>query len=255
MKAQQTARAQTRQRTTRLTIIVVGAIVAVFGIAYIANTFIGGDDAAPATLPPIDSLPVSSDAVVDPATGEVVPAGCPPAEGTADQTQSFDAAPPMCLDPAVQYSALVSTSLGDFTIELDQADAPLTVNNFVFLARNKYFDETICHRIIPGFVVQCGDPEGTGLGGPGYQFAAELPDAGQYQLGSVAMANSGTDTNGSQFFIVTGDQGVQLPPSYSLFGQVTTGFDETVVPIEAVGTASGTPSETVDINSVTILVS
>ena len=93
-----------------------------------------------------------------------------------------------------------------------------TVNNFVYLARNGYYDETPCHRIIPEFVVQCGDPTGTGTGNPGYSIDDELPEAGEYVLGSLAMANSGPDTNGSQFFIIIGEQGEQLPPDYSLFG-------------------------------------
>ncbi|NND73970.1 MAG: peptidylprolyl isomerase [Ilumatobacter sp.] len=160
----------------------------------------------------------------------------------------------MCIDPDVEYRALITTNMGEFTVDLDQQQAPVTVNNFVFLARNGYFDGTVCHRIIPGFVVQCGDPEGTGLGGPGYQFADELPQAGEYLLGSIAMANSGPDSNGSQFFIITGQQGVELPPAYALFGQVADGFDETVKPIEAVGTPEGAPSEPVEISSVTILV-
>ena len=160
----------------------------------------------------------------------------------------------MCLVDGATYQAVVTTNMGEFTIDLDPEAAPLTVNNFVFLARNGYYDETPCHRIIPDFVVQCGDPTGTGTGGPGYEFADELPAAGEYQLGSLAMANSGPDTNGSQFFIITGEQGVQLPPSYSLFGQVTDGFDTTVADMAAAGTpGAGTPSEPVDILSVRIV--
>jgi cyclophilin family peptidyl-prolyl cis-trans isomerase len=256
MKKQQQARAQTRQRSTRVAIVVIGAIVGVIAIAFVANTFIGddGDSGASDTLAPVTSDIAVSAGVVDATTGEFVPEGCPPPEGTADQTQKFDAAPPMCLDPNVAYSAVVDTNMGEITIALDQATAPATVNSFVFLARNKYFDATICHRIIPGFVVQCGDPTGTGTGDPGYEFADELPTAGEYKVGSIAMANSGADTNGSQFFIITGDAGVALPPAYSLFGEVTSGFDDTVVQMEAVGTQSGTPSEPVEINSVTIQV-
>ena len=110
----------------------------------------------------------------------------------------------------------MTTNKGAYTIALDAAAAPLTVNNFVVLARYHYFDNTICHRAIPQFAVQCGDPTGTGSGGPGYAFADELPAAGSYKVGSIAMANSGPDTNGSQFFIITGDNGVALPPDYTL---------------------------------------
>ncbi|MEP6297622.1 MAG: peptidylprolyl isomerase [Ilumatobacter sp.] len=145
---------------------------------------------------------------------------CEPLPDTDEPTRSFDAAPSMCLEDGAVYTATVTTSAGTITIDLDQSIAPETVNSFVFLARNNYFGDTVCHRIIEDFVVQCGDPTATGTGGPGYSFPDELPAAGQYEVGSIAMANSGPDTNGSQFFIITGASGVQLPPLYNLFGQV-----------------------------------
>ena len=130
------------------------------------------------------------------------------------------------------------------------------MNNFVVLARYRYFEGIPFHRVVPGFVIQGGDPEANGRGGPGYSFADELPARGQYRVGSVVMANSGRDTNGSQFFIILGDAGVALPPDYSLFGQVTTGMD-VVRAIEGVGTAgasnpNGLPREAVIIQSVLI---
>ncbi len=137
------------------------------------------------------------------------------------------------------------------TIALDPAAAPRTVNSFVFLARNGYYDGVVFHRIIPGFVVQGGDPTGTGRGGPGYKFADELPPPGRYEVGSLAMANSGPNTNGSQFFIISGSDGVRLPPSYSLFGKVVAGL-ETVAALDAVGIGGGSPKERVTIDSVTI---
>ena len=163
----------------------------------------------------------------------------------------YDAPPPMSIDPNKRYTAVMSTSKGDMTIALDPAAAPKTVNNFVFLARDNYFDGIVFHRIIPGFVIQGGDPQGDGRGGPGYRFEDELPAAGRYELGSLAMANAGPDTNGSQFFIISGPDGVRLPPQYSLFGKVVSGLD-VVADIESVGTRSGTPDEKVTINSVTI---
>jgi peptidylprolyl isomerase/peptidyl-prolyl cis-trans isomerase B (cyclophilin B) len=168
------------------------------------------------------------------------------------RTTAFEDAPANCVNPEKTYRAVVKTSKGDFTITLDAKKAPKTVSNFIFLAQNRYYDGVGFHRIIPGFVVQGGDPEGTGSGGPGYQFADELPREGEYKIGSVAMANSGPNTNGSQFFVITGQQGVQLPPSYSLFGQVTRGMD-VVKKLEAVGTpGQGTPSEEVRMTSVRI---
>jgi cyclophilin family peptidyl-prolyl cis-trans isomerase len=157
----------------------------------------------------------------------------------------------MVIDPAKRYTAEVATSKGTMTIALDAIAAPRTVNNFVFLARWHYYDGIVFHRIIPGFMLQGGDPEGSGRGGPGYRFDDELPAPGRYEIGSLAMANAGPHTNGSQFFIVSGPDGAALPPSYSLFGKVVGGLD-VVQAIESVGSRSGAPSEQVAIESVTI---
>jgi len=176
---------------------------------------------------------------------------CPNADGSSPKQQSFSEAPPMCIDPAKRYSATMVTTKGTLVIALDPAAAPTTVNSFVFLARYHYFDGIVFHRIIPGFVLQGGDPTGTGRGGPGYRFADELPKPGRYEIGSLAMANAGPNTNGSQFFVISGPQGVRLPPQYALFGKVVSGLD-VVATIDAVGTPSGAPKEQVVIESVTI---
>ena len=110
---------------------------------------------------------------------------------------------------------------GDVVMDFDRANAPCAVHSFESLATQKYFDDTSCHRLVADFVLQCGDPTGTGRGGPGYSFKDELTGNEKYPLGTVAMANSGPDTNGSQFFIVIGDN-VQLPPSYTVLGAVET---------------------------------
>ena len=156
------------------------------------------------------------------------------------------------IDPAKRYTATMVTSHGTLVIALDPLAAPKTVNSFVFLARYHYYDGVIFHRIIPGFVLQGGDPTGTGTGGPGYKFEDELPAPGRYQIGSLAMANAGPHTNGSQFFVISGPDGVRLPPQYALFGAVVSGGD-VVAAIDALGTRSGTPTETVTIESVTIV--
>ena len=184
------------------------------------------------------------------------PTPCPKADGTEARVITFVAPPPMCIDPAKGYSAVVTTNKGVLTITLDPTYAPKTVNNFVVLARYHFFDNTVCHRIVPGFVVQCGDPTGTGTGGPGYTFTDELPAEGDYVIGSVAMANSGpdTNTNGSQFFIITGDHGAALPPKYSLFGEVDSDQDQVVEDLDAAGSLRGTPTkELVYIESVEII--
>jgi len=175
----------------------------------------------------------------------------PAADGSSPKTQRFAAAPPLIIDPAKRYSAEMVTAKGTIIIALDPIAAPKTVNNFVFLSRYHYYDGIVFHRVIPGFVLQGGDPEGTGRGGPGYKFEDELPARGRYEIGSLAMANAGPNTNGSQFFIISGPDGASLPPSYSLFGKVVQGLD-VVADIEAVGSRSGTPSEKVVIESVTI---
>src|SRR3954464_14841094 len=174
---------------------------------------------------------------------------CPAADGSSPKKQKFDGPPPMCIDPSKQYTAEMVTNKGAMTIALDPLAAPKTVNNFVVLARYHYYDGIIFHRIIPGFVCQGGDPGGDGRGGPGYRFEDELPKAGRYELGSLAMANAGPDTNGSQFFIISGPQGTRLPPQYSLFGKVVNGLD-VVAAIDAIGTRSGSPQEQVVIESV-----
>ena len=129
----------------------------------------------------------------------------------------------MALDPALRYHATVDTSCGAVQLDLHAERSPLAVNNFVFLAREGYYDGCPVHRVVPGFVVQAGDPTGTGRGGPGYRFADELEGRGQYREGTLAMANAGPNTNGSQFFICLGNVG--LPHSYTIFGQVTAGMD------------------------------
>lgn len=178
----------------------------------------------------------------------------PPLDGSAPKTQKFPAAPELGIDPAKRYTATIDTSLGELVVALDAASAPQTVNNFVFLALHHYYDGIIFHRIINGFMCQGGDPTGTGTGGPGYRFNDELPKPGRYEIGSVAMANAGPHTNGSQFFIVSGSSGVGLPPLYSLFGKVVKGLD-VVEAMQRVTTDSrDRPNDDVIINSVTISV-
>ena len=176
----------------------------------------------------------------------------PPFDGSAPKQQSFNDRPEMGIDPSKRYTATLSTSMGDMVIALDPIKAPKTVNNFVFLALHHYYDGVIFHRIINGFMCQGGDPTGTGRGGPGYRFEDELPKPGQYEVGSVAMANAGPNTNGSQFFLISGPSGVGLPPQYSLFGKIVKGLD-VLDAMQRVSTdRNDRPHEDVVINSVTI---
>ena len=177
---------------------------------------------------------------------------CPAQDGSSPVRRKFNGPPPMCIDASKRYTATMDTSMGSLTIALDAAAAPLTVNNFVVLARYHYYDGIVFHRIINGFVCQGGDPTGTGRGGPGYRFADELPKPGRYEIGSLAMANAGPNTNGSQFFIISGPNGAGLPPQYSLFGKVVGGLD-VVDAMQRVETdRSDRPLTDVTINSVTI---
>jgi len=176
---------------------------------------------------------------------------CPAVDGSSERRTSFPSEPPMCIDVTKRYTATMVTSEGELVIALDPIAAPKTVNSFVFLARYHYYDGLTFHRIIPGFVLQGGCPKGTGTGGPGYQFADELPAPGRYEIGSLAMANAGPNTNGSQFFVISGPDGAGLPPLYSLFGAVVKG-GEVVAAINDLGSRSGKPAQTVTIESVTI---
>ena len=261
-----------RQKTTKTTVRIVGAIVIIlalfFGIAFLTNDD-STDNASPVTTS-VDAFASTTVAAGDATTvpsDTAAPADfvygtteCPPVEGAATQTQDFDDSFALCIDPTKTYTAVVTTNMGTYSAVLDATKAPGAVNNFVSLARNKYFDGTTCHRAIPGFMVQCGDPTATGSGGPGYKFADEFPAAGEYKIGSLAMANSGANTNGSQFFVITGDQGVSLPPNYTLFGQVTDGLDSTVAALDAAGnddpSSNGVPPLTeITIESITITAS
>lgn len=183
------------------------------------------------------------------------PSECPAVDGSSEPQQEFDEYPPFCIDIETTYTADIVTNFGEMTLELNPAEAPLTVNNFVVLALYHYFDGTECHRAIPGFVVQCGDPTATGTGGPGYTIPDELPQR-PYEIGSIAMANTGVpNSGGSQFFIITGDQGAGLPPQYSLFGDVIGGLDTTVADLDAVANPENNgqpPLEQIIIESITI---
>ena len=178
----------------------------------------------------------------------------PPFDGSAPKQQKFTSPPEMGIDQTKRYTATMETSMGTIVISLDPINAPKTTNNFVFLALNHYYDGIIFHRIIKGFVCQGGDPQGSGMGGPGYRFEDELPKPGKYAIGSLAMANAGPNTNGSQFFIISGQSGCTLPPLYSLFGQVVKGLDvvEKMQNVETDG--RDRPRTDVVINSVTITV-
>ncbi|PIZ63551.1 peptidylprolyl isomerase [Candidatus Roizmanbacteria bacterium CG_4_10_14_0_2_um_filter_39_13] len=162
----------------------------------------------------------------------------------------------MTIDEKKDYSAVLTTTAGEITIEFTTKETPITVNNFVTLSRDKFYDNTIFHRVIKGFMIQGGDPKGNGTGGPGFKFDDE-EFSGSYDRGTVAMANSGPNTNGSQFFIMH-ESSQSLPPNYVIFGKVTEGLDV----VDAIATAQvttgpsgepSTPIQPVKITSVEII--
>ncbi len=175
----------------------------------------------------------------------------------ADKIKQYDAPPEMQVDKTKHYTARMDTSKGKMIIELFADEAPVTVNNFVFLAKEGFYDQTAFHRIISGFMIQGGDPLGTGTGSPGYTFADE-PITKDYKRGIVAMANAGPNTNGSQFFIMHKDN-VQLPKDYVIFGQVTGA--ESLATLDAIASTPvvandygevSLPTERIEIKSVTV---
>ncbi|MFS0553247.1 peptidylprolyl isomerase [Brevibacillus sp. 179-C9.3 HS] len=174
--------------------------------------------------------------------------------------KKYDKAPAMQIDKAKDYQAKISTSMGDITIDLLEKDAPIAVNNFVFLAKDKFYDGITFHRVIKNFMIQTGDPLGSGMGGPGYTFEDELKSGQKYAPGVVAMANAGKNTNGSQFFIGSGPDvtGLDNSPNYTIFGKVTGGMD---VVTKIAGTKVKThpqtgepsvPEQSITIKSITI---
>jgi len=173
--------------------------------------------------------------------------------------KSWTSPPEMKIDQNKTYQATVTTSKGTFKIDLFAKEAPKTVNNFVFLAKEGFYNDVVFHRIMQSFMVQTGDPEGTGMGGPGYKFQDELSKKYKYEPGIVAMANAGPNTNGSQFFICTGEdsKNLNMQPNYTIFGKISEGMDvvnkiaATPVKEDARGEAS-VPTEKVTIQSVSI---
>jgi cyclophilin family peptidyl-prolyl cis-trans isomerase len=183
-----------------------------------------------------------------------------PSDNTSPAVKSWKSPPAMSIDVNKTYCAVVQTNKGSFTLELFAKDAPKTVNNFVFLAKNNFYNGVIFHRVLEKFMIQGGDPTGTGSGGPGYQFEDELNGPHKYVPGIVAMANAGPNTNGSQFFICTGEEskGLDNQPNYSIFGKVAAGMDNVLkiaaVPVQPGSDgANSSPIDKVTIESVQIV--
>ena len=244
------AQSQKRRKQIRNGIIVVVVAAVIVGIVFLVS----GNNNNVASQSNVDKTTTtiagkSADAKLQAQANELaVKAGCPASTKTTVNTQKYASAPAMTIDTSKTYTATVVTTAGTFDIALDAKTAPISVNNFVFLADKGYYHCVIFHRVIPGFMDQTGDPTGTGEGGPGYTIQDENPPKAanaslQYPLGSVAMANTGQpNSGGSQFFIVAGPQGESLPNSYALFGSVTSGMN-VVDTINQQGSAAGVPPD------------
>jgi peptidyl-prolyl cis-trans isomerase B (cyclophilin B) len=240
-------RRKRRRSVLRRGLIIVVVVAAAAGI-YAATRSGNSAKNASASSPLIPATTTTTVSL----TGDTTSADCPtPFTATTPlHKPSWSSPPPMIIDTSKTYEAKVTTDVGTFTIALDTKAAPHTVNNFVFLAENHFYDCVVFHRVIPGFMDQTGDPTGTGTGGPGYKFGDENLQT-SYTKGEVAMANSGPNTNGSQFFVLVAPY---TPPSggYSLFGHVISG-QSVVDKINSDGTSSGTPKVLHRIISVEIL--
>jgi len=225
--------------------------LAILGVFVLLGTFLGGCGIGNKKKDKAETTVVSA-----PVVDADISSGCWTAEQRAlplsvdggKQVKQWSQPPAMAIDTSKTYVATVNTNKGSFEITFFPAEAPTTVNNFVCLAKSGFYDNTTFHRVVPGFVIQGGDPEGTGRGGPGYRFDDE-PVKRQYSRGIVAMANAGPNTNGSQYFVCLAD--VSLPPAYTIFGEVTKGMD-VVDAIAAVPINGSSPVEPVTVSTVTI---
>jgi cyclophilin family peptidyl-prolyl cis-trans isomerase len=273
-KRRQDSLEKRRGRSRTLVIVLIALLV----LSLVGFALLGGrDTGTPVIDDAAETSPEGEDAAVDDgeelAAGERPEGACPPTPADVPEvtSQRYDEPPPMAIDEEATYTATLETTCGDVVIELDASAAPVTVNNFVFLAEEGYYDGVGFHRVIDGFMIQGGDPAGTGCGRedclspggeeafPGYNIPDELEAAeevvgeeGVYPHGAVAMAKTAEpDTGGSQFFIVEAEDGYPLPPEYPVFGEVVEGMD--VVESIALGPAAGDQAvDPVVITSVTV---
>jgi len=266
-RAAEVRRVRIRRQLRNGGLIAGGAAVVLVVVLFTSGTFTGGGSSSPTshkstgTKTGTNTTTTAKPGTVTQASVDelAVAAGCSTSPTARANTLSWPSPPPMSIDTAKTYTATVQTTAGNFVIALDAKTAPTTVNNFVFLADHGFYNCNTFHRVIPGFMDQTGDPTGTGTGGPGYHFANENVPA-KYATGDVAMANSGgTDTNGSQFFVVapggaaTLDSDLASGDKYSLFGKVTSGMN-VVDKINSLGgtTPTGRPKIVERILKVTI---
>ncbi|MGH8971903.1 MAG: peptidylprolyl isomerase [Acidimicrobiia bacterium] len=260
--AQLEAARQAKRRQTLIRTGILGAFVVAVAVilAFVAG---GGDDKQVTAADESTTTTAAGDesTTTTPETTATTAAGAGTGEINCNDTvpatkgngKTYDKAPEMTIDPAKKYTATMETSCGKLVIELDAKNAPVGANNFVFLAREKFYDGLSFHRVIQDFVVQGGDPKGDGTGGPGYDVPAE-PPKDKFKIGDLAAAKAGNDppgTMGSQFFLITGSRGAALPDDYARFGTITDGV-KVAQKLESFGQPDETPSRKLYILSVTI---
>lgn len=261
----QNERRVAQSKASRQRLIIIGVVAAVLVVVGAVWAFSGGpsgkDDATKAPGGAGDAYGSSGEsaAATDTAdTGASTTAAGDLCAYPASGSAAKEVKPPSDLNPphTGTTSATITLNSGEVTVALDRAATPCTTNSFVSLAKQGYFDGVSCHRLTAADslkVLQCGDPSGSGAGGPGYSFADELSGSETYGAGTLAMANAGADTNGSQFFLVYADS--QLPAKYTVFGHVTSGLDVVKAIADAGisgGGQDGAPAKPVTIESVTV---
>jgi cyclophilin family peptidyl-prolyl cis-trans isomerase len=265
-RAKRRASVQQRRERRNRAIVLTMVVLMAFSLIGGAVLSLARDPAAPprdATEAPAEDTeaptedPATDDAAIDATEGlteqeAVGPCGPTPDDVPEITSASYDEPFDLTIDTEATYVATLETTCGDIVVELDAAASPQTVNNLVNLAEDGFYDGIVFHRVIEGFMIQGGDPTGTGMSGPGYTFEDELESARAdgYPAGTVAMANAGPDTNGSQFFIVHQDAG--LPPDYSVFGTVVEGMDVVDAIASSPTDPADRPLEDVAIRTITI---
>jgi len=253
-----TARATHRRRSSAAAILAAALALAVAGCGSSSSSSSSGSAInVGATTVPASEASLANGSTTSTSSTSQYPKGCTPVSAPKPEPNGDLSAPTSRLDPAHTYRVTMATNCGTFVITLAVHQAPKIAASFAYLVKRGFYDNLTFHRIVPGFVIQGGDPTGTGNGGAGYEVVEAPPSTLKYHVGTVAMAKTATEPNGtagSQFFIVTGAQGAALPPQYALVGQVTSGLTavNAISQVPVASTATGAPVVPVVIKSATL---
>jgi len=254
----QDERRRSRRRRSVGVGLVAGGVAIAAGLVLISTLRDGSAEPSVSPSASVGAEPGTRNGTVDPGTApQEVACGAEEPSAASEPKPQFAGPPPLALEPGATYTATLVTSCGEIRVRLLSDTAPQTVNSFVFIARKGYFDGTFFHRLVDSIdVIQGGDPTGTGSGGPGYTLPDELAGGETYGPGTLAMANAGANTGGSQFFVITGPDGRNLDgnPAFSIFGRVVSGLDvaKEINALLPEGTDDGAPPVAVYLESVRI---